>query len=84
MEITFTIHNNFEHCSIYFKDEKYSYNRLKETLKKRGNDYIKKKKVKSKPYSNLINENSEGFEKSNLSIDEQKEFEYLKQKSKAN
>ena len=83
MEITFTIHNNFEHCSIYFKDEKYSYNRLKETIKKRGNDYIKKKKVKSKPYSNLINENSEGFEKSNLSIDEQKEFEYLKQKSKA-
>lgn len=83
MEITFTIHNNFEHCSICFKDEKYSYNRLKETLKKRGNDYIKKKKVKSKPYSNLINENSEGFEKSNLSIDEQKEFEYLKQKSKA-
>jgi len=62
MEITYTIHSYFEHCSVCFNGEKYNYNRLKEIQKKRGNDYIKKNKIKSKPYSNLINENSEEFE----------------------
>ena len=83
MEITYTIHSYFEHCSVCFNSEKYSYNKLKEIQKKRGNDYIKKKKIKSKPYSNLINEDSEEFKKSNLSLEELKEFQYLKQKSKA-
>lgn len=71
MDIIYTLHSNFDHCSVEFKGRKYTYNELKGILKERGNNYIKKNK-KVKPFT--IEDKYDEFQNSNLSDKELKDF----------
>lgn len=83
MEITYTIHNNFDHCSVDFNGKKYTYRELKELLKNRTKDYIKQNKVKSKTYSIVNNYSSQKFDKSSLTSEDLEEYLISRKKSKA-
>lgn len=65
MEIVYTIHTYFDHCSVYYNGNNYTYQELKDLLKKKGKLYIKKNKIKSNPI--VVDNHYEKFEKSNLS-----------------
>ena len=82
METTYIIHTYFEHCSVYYNDKNYTYEELKEILKRRGANYIKKNKEKKNP--TLLENFNENFQKSNLSDEELKEFYISKKKSQFN
>ena len=82
METTYIIHTYFEHCSVYYNDKNYTYEELKEILKRRGANYIKKNKEKKNP--TLLENFNENFQKSNLSDEELNEFYISKKKSQFN
>ena len=82
METTYIIHTYFEHCSVNFNGNNYSYQDLKEMLKKRGMNYVKNNKEKKN--ITLLENYNKNFEKSNLSDEELKEFYKSKKKSKFN
>ena len=72
METTYIIHTYFEHCSVNFNGNNYSYQDLKEMLKKRGMNYVKNNKEKKN--ITLLENYNKNFEKSNLSDEELKAF----------
>ena len=82
METIYIIHTYFEHCSVYYNDKNYTYEELKEILKRRGANYIKKNKEKKNP--TLLENFNENFQKSNLSDEELNEFYISKKKSQFN
>mgnify|MGYP001306290477 CR=1 FL=1 len=61
----------------------YSYYSLKQLLKPRSKEFLKKTKLKEKTYSVEINDIAEKFEKSNLTQDEIKDYFFRKKESKA-
>ena len=83
MEIIYTIHSNLEHCSVSVNNIDYSYYSLKQLLKPRSKEFLKKTKLKEKTYSVEINDIAEKFEKSNLTQDEIKDYFFRKKESKA-
>lgn len=83
MEVIYTIHNNLEHCSVSINNADYTYYLLKELLKKRSKEFLKKSKLIEKSYSIEINDIAKTFEKSNLTQDEIKLYFLQKKESKA-
>ena len=88
MNVVFRIHSYFEHCSIKYKGETYSYDSLTKMLNVIKKEYLKEHKLKQKKNNIKIDEFNfkyefKEFEKSNLSDEEIKEYFFSKQKSKA-
>jgi len=83
MEIIYTINDSFDSCTVNHNDINYKYYDLIERLRQKSKEYIK---------PNIINESSDlvqlenvldKFDKSNLSKDEVKDFEFWRKQSKA-
>ena len=85
MEVIYTIHSNLEHCSVSVNNTDYSYYSLKDLLKPRIKEFLKKSKSKSKKKNNSaeIIDVAEKFEKTNLTQDEIKNYFFKKKESKA-
>jgi hypothetical protein len=83
MQITYTIHNNFDHCSVDYESTSYTYNKLREILKEKGKKYIKANELVNKSISLSLDNQFNDFDKSNLSEQELEGFEYWKNQSKA-
>jgi len=83
MQTIYTIHNNFDHCSVDHKNNTYLYKELLVMLEESGKTYLEDDKLLNNSISSSLNNEFNAFDKSNLNLDELKDFEYWKKQSKA-
>ena len=83
MEIKYTINDNFDSCFVRDKNDIYSYYNLLKLLNDKSKAFIKKNKTKDISDSDKIQNVLGDFEISNLSVKEEKAFEYWRKQSKA-
>ena len=81
LETIYTIHNNFNYCSVYYNEHNYAYLDLNSLLKKRGKKYIRESKIGSK--SIIVHNDFENYKDSTLNERELQEYFLSKKRMEA-
>ena len=83
MEVIYTIHNNPEHCKALINNKEHSYSSIRELIKEKAKEYLKKNKPIKKINSINYTDVAGGFQKSNLDKEEIEDFFLNQKESKA-